>query len=360
VRTRIGVIGCGEVTQIIHLPTLSQLSDRFEVTALCDVSANVRRGVGDLWGIDRRFGDARDLLALPDVDAVLVANPDPWHADTTLAAVEANKDVLVEKPMCLGPRECGAIVAAAERTGAIVQVGYMRRHAAAMAEAKRALGELGEVRFARAHDVVGPNRVIVDGTSRVVRADDVAADAGVALGERRRALVEEALGPLSPTVARAYDLLLGLGSHDLSAMRELLGEPRGVGYATARGGGEYVSASIDYGGFVCQFDLGVDEIPRYDTFLEVYGARRVLRIRYDTPYVRNLPTRLETLEASGRDGVSERSLQPSWGDPFVAQWQAFHDCVTERRQPVASAADFRRDLDLFGEMIGLMRRDEHA
>jgi predicted dehydrogenase len=349
-RIRVGVIGCGEAAQILHLPTLSQLSDRFEVTALCDVSPTVLDGVGDLWGIERRVSDHRELL--DDVDAVVVANPDPHHADATLAAIAAGKDVLCEKPMCLGPRECDEIVAAAERQGAIVQVGYMRRHPPAVEDAKRLLEEIGPVRFARVHDVIGLNRDIIDQTSTVIRGDDIPRDQVDATWARRRELVREALGPLEPGPAGAYDLLLGLGSHDSSAMRELLGTPREVLAAAVRG--SYVVATIDYGAFVCHFEVGVDDIPRYDTHIEIFGARQVLRLRWDVPYVRNLPTTLSVLEADDRGGFSERTVMPEWGDPFVAEWLAFHHCVTTREQPGASAADFRHDLDLFGEMVRLM------
>jgi predicted dehydrogenase len=349
-RIRVGVIGCGEAAQILHLPTLSQLSDRFEVTALCDVSATVLNGVGDLWGIERRVSDYRELLA--DVDAVVIANPDPHHAEATLAAVAAGKDVLCEKPLCLGPRECDEIVAAAEREGRIVQVGYMRRHAPALADAKRLLAEFGEVRFARVHDVIGLNREIIDQTSTVIRGDDVPQAAIDASWARRRELVAEALGDLSPGQAGAYDLLLGLGSHDLSAARDLLGRPRGVAAAAQRPG--YVAATLDYGGFACHFEIGVDEIPRYDTHIEVFGARHVLRIRWDVPYVRNLPTTLTVLEADERGGFSERTVMPEWGDPFVEEWTAFGEHVVNRTQPAMSAADFRDDLDLFGEMVALM------
>ncbi len=353
-RIRVGVIGCVEVSQVVHLPTLSQLADRFEVTALCDVSQTVLDGVGDLWGVERRVVDHRELASLPEVDAVLVANPDPWHADAVLAAVAAGKDVLVEKPMCLGPRECDEIVAAAEAAGAVVQVGYMRRHAPALADAKRLLAEIGEVRFARVHDVIGLNRAIIDQTSTVIRGDDVPPLVSEHAWARRRELVAEALGDLAPGQAGAYDLLLGLGSHDCSAMRDLLGRPRGVAYAAERRGGGYVTATLDYDSFLCQFELGVDDIPRYDTHIEVFGARHVLRIRWDVPYVRNLPTRLTVLEADDRGGFSERTVMPEWGDPFVEEWRAFHECVMNRTQPSCSAADFRHDLELFGEMVGLM------
>ena len=349
-RIRVGVIGCGEAAQILHLPTIAQLSDRFEVTALCDVSATVLDGVGDLWGIERRVTDFRELL--DDVDAVVIANPDPYHADATLAAVAAGRDVLCEKPMCLGRPECDEIVAAAERAGAIVQVGYMRRHPPAVKDAKRLLAEIGDVRFARVHDVIGLNRAIIDQTSTVIRGDDVSRDAIDAMWARRRELVADALGPLEPGPAGAYDLLLGLGSHDSSAMRELLGMPRAVISASQRG--SYVAATLDYGEFVCHFEIGVDEIPRYDTHIEIFGARHVLRLRWDVPYVRNLPTTLSVLEADERGGYSERKVMPEWGDPFVAEWLAFHHSVTTREQPGASAADFGHDLDLFGDMVRLM------
>src|SRR3954453_3071847 len=151
-RVRVGVVGCGEVSQIIHLPTLSALADRFAVTALCDVDPSVLSGVADLWGVQRRFKDVQGLIACAEVDAVLIAHPDEFHAEAALAAIAAGKDVLVEKPMCLGRRECDEIATAAARAGAIVQVGYMRRHAPALAQAARALEELGEIRYARVHD----------------------------------------------------------------------------------------------------------------------------------------------------------------------------------------------------------------
>ena len=115
-RIRVGLIGCGEAAQILHLPTLSQLADRFAVTALCDVSPTVLAHVGDVWGVEHRFEDHRRLLEHPEVDAVVVANPDPWHAQVALDALAAGKDVLIEKPMCMTLRECDEIIAEVERT----------------------------------------------------------------------------------------------------------------------------------------------------------------------------------------------------------------------------------------------------
>jgi predicted dehydrogenase len=137
-------------------------------------------------------------------------------------------------------------------------------------------------------------------------------------------------------------------------MRDLLGQPDRVAHAAQRRDGMYVTATLDYGAFVCHFEIGVDEIPRYDTHIEVFGARHVLRIRWDVPYVRNLPTTLTVLEADDRGGFSERTVMPEWGDPFVEEWIAFGESVRHRNPPRTGAADFRQDLDLFGAMVELM------
>src|SRR4051812_18583139 len=173
-------------------------------------------------------------------------------------------------------------------------------------------------------------------------------------GRAPEALIAEAIGPVPPTVGGVYGLLLGLGSHDISAMRELLGNPAGVAYATARHGGQYASAVIDYGSYVCQYETGVDDIPRFDPHLEVFGTARVLRVQYDTPYVRNLPIRLSVTAANGRGGVEVHTEHPEWGDAFTAEWLPLHDSIARRAEPSASPADFRRDLELFADMVELM------
>lgn len=354
-RLRIGIVGCGEVTQIIHLPSLRHLAEQFVVTALCDVSDAVLQAVGEQWQVPKRYRDYGDLIAQDDVDAVLVANPDAYHAQVALAAITAGKHVLIEKPMCMTLREADDIRAAQERAGVTAQVGYMRRYAPAFVEACRILPELGEIRLARVHDVLGQNALIIQDTSRVVRGTDVSPDV-IAAGQRLRdERLAEAIGAASPPLQRAYGLMLGLSSHDISAMRELLGMPQRVLYAAQRQGGQYLSAAFDYGAYVCQYETGVDAIPRFDAHLEVYGAERVLRVQYDTPYVRNLPIRLQLTEANGRGGVVERAEHPQWGDAFVSEWQAFYTNVMERRAPKTSPADFRQDLELFRDMIVLMR-----
>ena len=354
-RVRVGIVGCGEATQIMHVPSLTFLGDRFAVTAVSDVSATVVDAVGEQWRIDARSTDHRELVTRKDVDAVLVASPDAFHAPVTLAALEAGKHVLVEKPMCLTLREADEIRSAAEDARRIVQVGYVRRYAPAVLQAKELLPTLGPVRFARVHDVLGLNPLIVEQTSRVECADDVPDEWLASARAVRDDLVHEAIGEASREVADAYLLLLSLGSHDASLLRELVGRPEGVLYAATRHEAGYVFAALDYGSFVCHFEIGFDRIPRVDTHLELYGEEKVLRLTFDTPFVRNLPVRLSMVEANAEGGVLERDVQPRWGDPFVSEWKAFHAAVTSGAEVRTPPSDFRHDLELFAEMTRLMR-----
>jgi predicted dehydrogenase len=355
-RLRVGFVGCGEVTQIMHWPSLYQLSDHFEVTALCDVSPLILEKLGKLWNVQTLTTDHRELINRSDVDVVLIGNPNAFHAEVTLAAIAAGKHVLVEKPMCVTRREADQIIAAQKNSNVVVQVGYMRRYAPAFLEGCEAVKAMKEIKFARVRDFLGFNSLIVNPTSRVIRDEQLPESVKNETELRDEALVDEALGGKpSPVLRRAYAVLLGLSSHDLSAMRELLGVPNKVLFATQRGDGLYIAAAFDYGPFVCQFETGIDGIARFDAHLEVYGNKKVVRIQYDTPYVRNSPIRLFVTEDNGRGGVTTLDSNPAWGDPFVAEWKAFYENIREKKAPKTGPSDFLHDLELFAEMARQMR-----
>jgi predicted dehydrogenase len=225
-RLRVGVIGLGEVAQVIHLPIIESLPDRYELAAVCDISPGLLKSVGDRYRVERRFADPAEMIAAGGLDCVLVLNSDEYHAECTIAALDAGIDVLVEKPMCLSPREAREIIEARDRSGRTVMVAYMRRFAPAFTQAVERLPELGEIRYARVRDIIGENRLIVDQTSYVDRPADIPQSAVDEKWARRSALVKEALGDVPEELEWTYGLLCGLGSHDLSAMRELIGRPQ--------------------------------------------------------------------------------------------------------------------------------------
>jgi predicted dehydrogenase len=150
-------------------------------------------------------------------------------------------------------------------------------------------------------------------------------------------------------------LRLGLASHDVSALRDLVGMPRGVLFCAQRWAGRWLAAALDYGSFVCELAVGVDSVARMDAYIEIYAGTKVVRVQYDTPYVRNLPAQLIVTEPNTSSGVTHSAGFATRQDAFVIEWTAFHDNITQRRTPRTSLADAREDLVLFRAMIERMR-----
>jgi predicted dehydrogenase len=344
------VIGLGEVAQVIHLPIIESLPDRYELAAVCDISPGLLKSVGDRYRVERRFADPAEMISAGGLDCVLVLNSDEYHAECTIAALDAGIDVLVEKPMCLSPREAREIIEARDRSGRTVMVAYMRRFAPAFTQAVERLPELGEIRYARVRDIIGENRLIVDQTSYVDRPADIPQSAVDEKWARRSALVKEALGDVPEELEWTYGLLCGLGSHDLSAMRELIGRPQKVAAAKMWRQGGYLVALLDYGDFVVTYETGVDEQLRFDAHIEVFGESGSMKVQYDTPYVRHLPTTLE-IERTVGDSYERSVIRPHLKDPYTHELEYFHDVVTNGGTPKTSPEDYVEDMELFIEII---------
>ena len=149
-RVRVGWIGCGGRGRFVarHMRNVPGV----EFVAVCDV---YERNLGEAkdWVGDgcRAYRDFRELLDRSDIDAVLIATPDHWHAIPAVVACQAGKDVYVEKPLAHNIVEGRAMVKAAREHNRIVQTGTQQRSAAHF-EAMREIvqsGRLGNVRFVR-------------------------------------------------------------------------------------------------------------------------------------------------------------------------------------------------------------------
>src|SRR5437868_5371608 len=121
---RLGVIGCGAIAQIQHLPNLASLRDEFCVEILCDVSPELARAVAADFHVPRYTSDYEEVLAA-DMDAVLLCHTDP-KTEVAVAAFEAGKHVFIEKPVCYSLEEADRMLAAARAAGAVAQAGYMK------------------------------------------------------------------------------------------------------------------------------------------------------------------------------------------------------------------------------------------
>ncbi|MGH2812441.1 MAG: Gfo/Idh/MocA family protein [Actinomycetota bacterium] len=147
---RIGLIGCGAVARRFHLPAFRAAGA--EVAAFSSRrSASAEAAAGE-WGSGKVLGDWREILAIEEIDAVDVCTPNASHAEMTIAAANAGKHVLVEKPIATTLDEADAMVSAARRANVVLMTAHNVRYASpfiAVAE-EIASGSLGEIRAVRA------------------------------------------------------------------------------------------------------------------------------------------------------------------------------------------------------------------
>jgi predicted dehydrogenase len=156
---RLGIIGCGRVAEERHLPALRRLP---QIRVVATADPDPRRGsrLADRFGAAHRLSDYRALLDLTDVDAVAVLTPTSSHAEVGLAALEAGKHVLVEKPLALNLAECDRLIARAARSDRRVVVGFnlrwhrLVRRARAFLETG-ALGRIKAIRSVYTHNRLG-------------------------------------------------------------------------------------------------------------------------------------------------------------------------------------------------------------
>ncbi|MEK7407006.1 MAG: Gfo/Idh/MocA family oxidoreductase [Acidobacteriota bacterium] len=149
-RIGLGVIGCGERGR--HDMDQFQKNADVEVVAVCDVYGEMIDRAQQKAPNARSFTDHRKLLEVKEVAAVLIATPDHWHAQTAIDALNAGKDVYVEKPLTLKIAEGPEIVKAARVNERICQVGMQQRSGKHYLQAKREYidtGRLGKVTLAR-------------------------------------------------------------------------------------------------------------------------------------------------------------------------------------------------------------------
>jgi len=149
-KIKIGVIGTGGIS-VSHLDAY-QNNPNVEIYALCDLDAELLKKRGETYGVTRLYTDYHEMLKLSEIDAVSVCTWNSQHAPCTIAALEAGKHVLCEKPMALNTEEGLAMKAAAEKAGKLLMIGFVRRFGNDCDVLKEFIdnGDMGELYYAKA------------------------------------------------------------------------------------------------------------------------------------------------------------------------------------------------------------------
>ncbi len=152
-KIRAGIIGCGFIANGKHLPSMTRV-EGIEPVAFCDLIPERAENTAKKWGAPDVLvcTDYHDVLARPDIDVIHVCTPNSSHAEIAVAAMEAGKHVMCEKPMAKMAAEAKLMLDAAKRTGKLLTIGYQNRYRDDSMFMKDLCvkGELGEIYLGKA------------------------------------------------------------------------------------------------------------------------------------------------------------------------------------------------------------------
>ena len=310
---RFCLIGAGRAG-LVHAENLKRRIADAELAALCDASGETLQRVGRGLEIAALYADYREAVRQPDVDAVIIATPTFLHRDIACEAAANGKHVFLEKPMAVTVDQCREIIAAVDKAGVKLQIGFMRRFDPGFMQAKEILdsGEMGRV-------------MVIKSTGR---------------------------GPGLPPpwiydVDATGGILAEVNSHDFDSVRWL-------------GGGDICRVYAEAANFKCP-DVK-DEFPRFYDNAVVnlrlengtlgmldgscpchYGYDARMEILCENGVLQIGSIRQHGLTKVQRDGQVVGKAVESWRnlfkDAYVAELVHFIECVTKDKQPRVTGLD---------------------
>ena len=343
-RARVGVVGCGLIAQVMHLPYLSELPDRFEIAAVCDLREEVAAGCAGRFRVPRVCSRWEELLDEP-LDAVLIATSGD-HAPIAIEAARAGKHVFVEKPMALSSADGERMVEAARQAGVRLMVGTMKRYDPAYERLAELLPAVSDLRLIRVTTLESPFVPYV-AHYPLIGMDFAAPALPPAIGDEERPALDAALGEVDDATRWCYRwIMLDNLVHELNMLGGLLGAPEEIRFAHLSP--RSVSIDMRFGEAECHLSwVDLPGIARYRQELCFYAPAERLTLELPSPFLRSMPSRLFIEEGEVFSASSwEREEIVSYEEAFKRELVEFSDCMRNGREPRTSGEDGLRDMRL--------------
>jgi predicted dehydrogenase len=332
-----GFVGAGMIGQLAHISNYIDLPG-CRVRAIADLRPELGRQAAERFQIDRVYSSHKELLADPDVDAVVVVTRRPATGPIVRDALNAGKHVLSEKPMAPSCELARSLVDTAAAANRKYAVGFMKRHDAGVQHAKKLLdalihsGELGRIILMRAYCFGG---------EFLVGSTDFAMS-----GEVRPEGLE--LWPIAPdwlpqAMASDYAWFLNVFVHDLNLLRFFSNKTPQVTAVDLRSpNGRLVL--LDFGDFSGVLEMAEVGFHDWQEGVEILFEKGRLRVELPPPLLRNMPARIELCYRGERKDIVRPDIPWSWA--FRRQAEAFITDISADREPIASGRDSIEDMVL--------------
>jgi predicted dehydrogenase len=152
-KLKVGIIGAGSISEL-HFESFSNHHE-VEIYAVCDLNEQRASEKAEKYGAKKTYQNYQDLLSLPEIDAVSICTWNNTHAEIAIDSLEAEKHVLVEKPLTTTVEKAIEIQEAVNKSGKLLQIGFVRRFASNTQILKKFIDqkELGEIYYAKASSI---------------------------------------------------------------------------------------------------------------------------------------------------------------------------------------------------------------
>jgi predicted dehydrogenase len=353
-RLRAGLVGAGLVGQAEHAFYLWEERERFDFVALADPSPAVRRALGTRYSIPQIHPDIDGILA-HQLDAVVIAAPDPFHPALAIGALDAGLHVMCEKPLALTVEGCDDIAAARDRSGRVLQVAYMKRYDPAYRLALGFLPPHMDAIKLISVEVNDPDFEPFVAHLPMVWPDDLPARLRENSKTEAAVQLRKAAGG-TPDATAEYALANGFLSslvHDVAVVHGMLAHLGCALPTTAASGvhfdegrGVELTFALPGGGHARMTHLNLRGVPDYRERISVYCTDRIVELEFPSPYLRHMPTRL-TVRRRG-DGATLETIEyiRSYEEAFREELRAFHAAATGQAPVHTTAEQAREDVAL--------------
>lgn len=344
---KVGVVGCGMVAQIMHLPHLKELKE-FEIQAVCDASPKLVKLIGDFYDVPERYTNYEELVK-SDLDVVMILTF--YHSDIAKAAAREGKHIFCEKPLSFSPQEAEEMIKAVNKAKVKLMVAYMKRYDEGYLLGQRLFKKMKDLRLIRVHDVCFENELALRTMFNLYRFNDINPKIIKETNAKFDFRVRQALGKAPGYVDKAYRLMLELASHDITILRAAFGDPEKIIATSIWPQGDFFASLLSYGKDVrCIFEAGRTKRNWFDEELTAYGMKETISIKFPNPFHKNAPTIVETIDMDG-DKIIRKEVKASHCESFKCELKSFADCIINDKEPLTSGEEGLKDTQLMVKMI---------
>ncbi len=330
---KVGLIGTGMIAWS-HLPAYIKHPDKLKLTALCDIRDDALKNYADKANVHDLYVDYKEMLKKADIDAVTICTSHDQHEPMVIAAAEAGKHILLEKPMGRNMAECRNMISAADKAGVIFMVGHDLRFLPHTLGIKQLIDsrELGEVRVTRCSLIMD----MPGGFGKKHWLNDGEISGG---------------GILLSGVIHQVDLM----RYYIGNIKSVMGLCKSIQPEYINGAEDYACAAVEYENGAIGDVLGIATPTRceYGLSYTIYGDKGTVISTSE-----NAKSRVEQFGPAKASSVSRDSKAPGSqkifarfepvapvykglvnDNPFINEIVHFYECCNNGTEPITSARD---------------------